>query len=236
MIDQAFIFAAGIGKRMRPLTDSIPKPMVEVLGKPVIDHILDHLAAAHIEKCVINAYHHADVLIAHLHGRAKDLPFEIIISRETQLLETGGGLKKALPLIDRDQPLYAINGDAFWIDAPHETTLSALAKNWDATSMDILLLLQPVETMVLTHGVGDYDFTRGAHIARNMTQAGTHMFAGTRILHPRIYDYKQWPDAYSFLAMMDAAQEKDRLLGMPHKGTWHHLSTPEDVHNVNGAT
>lgn len=235
MITQAFIFAAGIGKRMRPLTDHIPKPMVNVLGKPVIDHILDRLAAARIEKCVINAHHHADVLVAHLEARRGELPFEIVISREHDLLETGGGLKNALPLIDRDQPLYAVNGDAFWLDAPHMPTLDALASGWDGNAMDILLLLQPVQTMVLTHGVGDYGFTGGTHIARNRTQGGTHMFAGTRILAPRIFDDRTWPAAFSFLAMMDAAEEKQRLHGLVHEGTWHHLSTPEDVSRVNGA-
>jgi len=232
VIDQAMIFAAGEGQRMRPLTNDIPKTMVPVLGKPIIDHILGHMAASPVRRCVINSFYKADVLENHLRARQKDLPFDIIISREDRLLETGGGLKYALAHIDTQKPLYAVNGDAFWINAPEQTTLDALSRAWDDARMDILLLLQPVDSMRLTQGVGDYILNPDGTVTRSLNQSGTHMFAGTRILHPRIFARRDWPDYFSFLKMMDAAQEDGRLYGLVHKGIWHHLSTPQDVARV----
>lgn len=228
-IERAFIFAAGMGSRLRPYTDNIPKPMVEVWGKPIIDHIIDKLIKAGVKEIIVNTHYKADILITHL---TKRHDVKIIISDEQdKLLDTGGGLKKAIAHFNSG-PFYAINGDAFWIDSPEQDTLECLAMNWNGETSDILLLLQPIETMTLTKSSGDYDFREGQQIARNKNKKGTYAFTGIRILHPRIFDNVA-EGVFSFLEQMDEAEKNNKLAGFVHQGIWHHISTPEDLENVN---
>lgn len=228
--DKAFILAAGKGTRLRPYTDSVPKPMVKVGGKPIIDRALDKLEAEGVKDVVVNLYHLGEVLEDHLENRKKP---HIILSKETDLLETGGGTKKALHHFN-NEPFYLLNGDALWSDGSDGSALDRLARAWDADKMDMLLLLQPVSGMTLTNGLGDYTLETSGKAIRSPDKIGTHMFAGIRILHPRLFEGS--PDgAFSFLMQMDKAQQDDRLYGISHTGEWHHISTPEELERVDKA-
>jgi len=224
--DKAFILAAGMGTRLRPHTDTIPKPMVEIDGKSIIHRTLEKLAAEGVKEVVVNTHHLAPVLEKHL--KEISAP-KIIISHEEELLDTGGGLKKALHHFD--EPYYIINGDALWDDKT-PNALQRLANAWDASKMDILLLLQSVATMSVTHGVGDYHLLADGKVKRARKRDAAFMFAGVRIAHPRIFENS--PDgAFSFLSLMDKAETENKLYAIQHNDAWYHISTPEDLAAVN---
>lgn len=228
--ETAFIAAAGLGTRLKPYTDTMPKPMVPVNGQPIIGHILDQLITAGVQSVTVNLHHKAEILRDYL-ATCKNI--EIHQSFEETLLETGGGAKKALPTLG-SKPFYMINGDAFCIDGPSGSSLLNLAEVYHADTMDILLLLEPVSRMVLTQGVGDYDVVEGHKPLRNQNKQGPYMFAGIRICHPRIFE--NTPDgAFPFITLMDKAEREGRLFAHIHDGDWHHISTPEDLMRVNKA-
>ena len=225
--DKAFILAAGIGTRLRPHTDTIPKPMVDIAGRSIIERTIEKLDNEGVQDVVVNLHHLAPVLEKHLSTIKHP---NIILSHEEELLETGGGLKKALHHFG-DKAFYIINGDALW-DDQNPTALSHLARTWDDSKMDILLLLQSVSAMTVTNGVGDYHLQADGLVKRAGNRDGAFMFAGIRIAHPRIF--KDAPDrAFSFLTLMDKAQEQGRLYGIVHDDAWYHISTPEDLSAVN---
>ena len=227
--NKAFILAAGFGTRMRPLTNDMPKPMVKVGDKAMIDLALDKLAATGVERCVVNTHYKAEILQEHLKSRAQP---QVIISHETEILETGGGLKNAIHHFDA--PYYILSGDSVWEDAQGENALKTLAESWNPETMDILMLLQPVETMALTEGVGDYNLDEDGHATRSPDKTGAYMFTSIRINAPHIFESA--PNGpFNYRDLMDEAQEKGRLYGIVHNGTWHHISTPEDLEKVNKA-
>ena len=230
--EKAFILAAGYGTRMKPLTDTRPKPMVEIQRKPLLDYILEHLLEAEVREVVVNAHHHGDQIVDWAGSRAERFGLPIHVAEEPELLETGGGVKAALPYFE-GEPFYVIAGDAFWVNAPEENVFMTLAERWRPQDMDILMSLQAVQGMSLTRGVGDYDFVEGGRVVRSMDKSGSHMFTNIRINHPRVFEGT--PDgAFSFLECMDGAQEAGRLFGCEHQGDWHHISTPEDLAAVDG--
>lgn len=227
----AFILAAGKGSRLRPYTDTMPKPMVPVHGQPILDHTLEKLVQAGVENVTINLNYLGDRIKNYYEGRSHP---KITFSEETELLDTGGGVKYALETM-QGQPFYLINGDAFWTDLlDRDSALDALATAWDPQKMDILLLLQPLERMVLTHGVGDYDLNEDGTAVRALNKTGAYMFGGIRIVSPHIFEGIE-EDIFSFLKLMDKAQEQGRLYGVVHHGEWHHISTPEELERVNTA-
>ena len=225
--DHAFILAAGEGTRMRPLTNTIPKPMVELAGKPLIRHIIEKLDAEGVTDIGVNTHHLYDVIETYMAAITRP---RIHVSRETTLLNTGGGVKKALSNLGT-QPFYHINGDAFWTDG-YVPALTRLAQAWDASKMDILMLLIPVEKMILTQGVGDYDLDTQGRAMRSVDQRGQFMFTGIRITSPYIFS-DTIDENFSFLSLMDKSEKKGRLYGIVHDGDWHHISTPEDLSRVN---
>lgn len=226
---RAFVLAAGKGTRLRPYTDTMPKPMVSVGGKSIIKRTLEKLAAAGVEDVVINLHHLGPVLEEHL----KDIVHpNIIFSREEELLETGGGLKKALHYFDA--PYYIINGDALWDEGAGDTILARLADVWDDRKMDILQMVQPKDRMSLTGFVGDYDMDADGRLTRSKEKAGAYMFGGIRIAHPRIFENSP-EGAFSFLQLMDRAQDQGRLFGVAHNAEWYHISTPEDLEAVDSS-
>lgn len=227
--DKAFILAAGLGTRLRPFTDTMPKPMVPVAGKPIIGHIIDQLIVAGVTSATVNLHHKADVLRDYLRTRSD---IEIHESLEKTLLDTGGGAKKALPTLG-DKPFYMINGDAFCVDGPSGSCLLNLASAYES-DMDILLMLEPVSRMVLTQGVGDYDVMEGNRPVRRKDKQGLYMFAGIRICHPRIFE-NTLDGAFPFISLMDKAEQERKLYAHIHDGDWHHISTPEDLSRVNEA-
>lgn len=229
----AFVLCAGMGTRMRPLTNDTPKPLVKIFDRPILDHIFDHLKASDIEKVTLNGHYKADQIEAYAENKSKE--FEVSFSYEYEILDTGGGLKKGLYTMPGNAPFYAINGDAYWVETPgSDTALTRLAHFWNPDIMDVLLLLEPVKRMSLTKGVGDYDMGTDHRLTRNISRTGTHMFTGIRLVHPRVFEFKSF-EAFSFLECMDEAQEAGRLFGIEHDGLWHHLSTPEDIQSVRAA-
>lgn len=231
-IGQAFVLAAGFAKRMRPLTDTLPKPLVELGGKPLLGHIFDHLQRENVQRVVVNGHHCIGPLRDYIAGAgALYKGMEIILSEEETLLDTGGGAIKAMDYLDRSRPFYMINGDSYWTNPPRQTSLSALRDIWNNEAMDVLLLLQNVNGMHLTGPVGDYKLIDGQGV-RAADRDGTHMFSGVRIVHPRALEHYGSGQAFSFLKVMDEAEAQYRLYGCDHDGEWHHISTPEDLLNV----
>ncbi len=227
---KAFILAAGKGTRLRPHTDTMPKPMVPIAGRSIIKRTIEKLAKEGVEEIVVNLHHLADVLEDHL----KDVVApKIIFSHEEELLETGGGLKKALQYFG-DEPYYIINGDAMWDEGPNDTILKRLSDSWDEKTMDILQMVQPKELMNLTDFIGDYDMAPDGRLTRSLDKTGAYIFGGIRIAHPRVFDNS--PDgAFSFLQLMDRAQSQGRLYGVAHDAEWYHISTPADLAAVDAA-
>lgn len=219
------VLAAGLGKRMRPVTDKIPKPMVPVAGKPLLDWGLDHLAEAGVQKAVVNVHYLADQIEAHLSTR-NGLAFHISDERDV-LLESGGGIIKALPLLGAD-PFFLINSDTFWLD-DGEANLVRLARSFDAKSMDILLMLA-AHGQATGHGdKSDFTIGKDGRLARFAEGAGTgYIYAGAAILHPRIFDGAQ-TDAHSLNREFNTAIEAGRLFGMPMHGRWITVGTPDAI-------
>jgi MurNAc alpha-1-phosphate uridylyltransferase len=218
------VLAAGLGLRMRPITLSLPKPLIPIAGRSLIDRILDHLVAAGVAEAVVNTHHLGHVLERHLAGRG-DL--KITLSSEPNLLETGGGIANALPLLG-DRPFYAINGDVLWRDG-REPGLVALARTWQDEQMDALLLLQPTTTAIGYAGPGDFFLeTTGRLCRRGGRPAAPFLFTGLQILHPRLFAEAP-AEPFSLNVLFDRAIGDGRLFGVVHEGGWCHVGTPADI-------
>jgi len=228
----AFILAAGKGERLRPYTNTIPKPMVSVGGMPLVDHVLNAVETVGVHDVTLNLHYLAPVLQNHLLKRASP---RLTFSFEQELLDTGGGIKKALYTMG-GQPFFCLSGDMLWEDGPSGDTLGNLAAGWD-DHMDLLLLLQPVENMKLTSGSGDYDITPQGHVVRNKNKTGKFFWPSLRICHPRLFEntaeFEGPNGAFSFLHLMDRAERQGRLGAVVHDGICHHISTPADLDRVN---
>lgn len=225
--DKAFILAAGFGKRLRPLTLSRPKPMVTVHDKPMIDYAIEHFQTYGVQDFVVNTHHLPDILQNHLR---QTYGSHVTILHEPEILETGGGLKNGLSLFD-GQDFFVVNGDTIWADEPDKTALCRMADAWDPNKMDILMLLQPVSRMTVTHGVGDYDLDDQGRATRSHDQTGEYMFTSVRLNRSSIFEGT--PDgAFSYLQLMDKAEREGRLFGLIHDGQWFHISTPQDLEDT----
>ena len=224
--DTAFVLAAGLGKRMRPLTATKPKPLVEVAGKPLLDHVLDRLRAAGVKKVVVNVHYLPDSLEAHLHGRAEGL--EVAISDERPLLlETGGGLVKAAPMIGCD-PFLVVNSDNYWVDGPADT-LKVLASQWDDSKMDALLLLVPHARAFNHRGLGDFHMDRAARLVRRgRSRVAPFVYTGIQMVSKRLLDGA--PEGpFSTNILWDRAIEAGRCFGAVHHGLWFDVGNPEAI-------
>lgn len=222
----AMVMGAGLGKRMRPLTATRPKPLVKVAGRALLDHALDRLRAAGVKKAVVNVHYLADALEAHLRNRVKGI--EIVISDERdQLLETGGGLVHALPLIDAD-PFLVANADNLWIDGPIDT-LRLLASNWDDAKMDALLLLVPLARANCHGGQGDFHLSPEGRISRR--KPGTvapFVYTGIQMASKRLL--RDAPSgAFSTNILWDRAIAAGRCYGAVHQGLWFDVGTPAAI-------
>jgi MurNAc alpha-1-phosphate uridylyltransferase len=222
----AMIMAAGLGKRMRPLTATRPKPLVEVGGKALLDHVLDRLRTAGVQNVVVNVHYLADALEAHLATRADGLNVSISDERDL-LLETGGGLIKAEPLIDGD-PFLALNSDNLWIDGPADT-LKLLASQWDGDKMDALLLLVPQARAIGHKGQGDFHMDRVGRIRRReRSHVAPFVFTGIQIASKRLLrDAPSGP--FSTNILWDRAMEEGRAYGAVHQGLWFDVGTPQSI-------
>jgi MurNAc alpha-1-phosphate uridylyltransferase len=222
----AMIMAAGLGKRMRPLTATRPKPLIEVNGKALLDHVLEKLREAGVKKVVVNVHYLADALEAHL--KSRDHGLEIVISDERDvLMETGGGLIKAEPLIDSD-PFLALNSDNLWIDGPADT-LKLLASQWDDTKMDALLLLVPQASALNHKGIGDFHMDRAGRIRRReKSHVAPFVFTGIQIMSKRLL--RDAPDGpFSTNILWNRAIEEGRCFGAVHQGLWFDVGTPQSI-------
>ncbi|MGP1394151.1 MAG: nucleotidyltransferase family protein [Inquilinaceae bacterium] len=222
--DRAMILAAGLGTRMRPLSADRPKPLVEVAGRALIDHVLDRFQAFGVGRVVVNTHHHAERLEAHLASRASPA---IAISRETDRLETGGGVRRALPLLGPG-PFFVANADALWRDGT-ASALARLAGAWEDGRMDGLLLLVPTARAVGADGAGDFDLAPDDRLVRRVPGVpAPYVYGGVHITHPRLFE--DAPDgAFSLNLLWDRALAEGRLHGLVHDGAWHHVGNPAAV-------
>ena len=220
----AMVMAAGLGKRMRPLTASRPKPLVTIGGKTLLDHVLDRLRVAGVEKLVVNVHYLADALEAHLNTNVDGFGIKVSDER-TQLLETGGGLVKAAPLID-DDPFLAINSDNLWIDGPADT-LKLLASGWDDARMDALLLLVPHARAQNHHGIGDFHMDRQGRLRRRRkSYVAPFVYTGIQIVSKRLLEGA--PEGpFSTNILWDRAIAAGRCFGAVHQGLWFDVGNPE---------
>ncbi|MFY9602674.1 MAG: nucleotidyltransferase family protein [Pseudolabrys sp.] len=228
---RAMILAAGLGTRMRPLTDTLPKPLVKVAGKPLIDHVLDRLAEAGVERVVVNVHHLADQMQRHLAQRKQPL---IVISDERGLLlGTGGGVKKALPELG-DAPFFHINSDTIWIDGV-KPNLARLADAFDPAAMDALLLLAPTNGSIGYSGRGDFAMAADGQLRKRAEQeVAPFVYAGAAILSPALF--KSTPEGeLSLTTLFDRAAQARRLHGLRMEGLWMHVGTPEAIASAEAA-
>jgi MurNAc alpha-1-phosphate uridylyltransferase len=224
MIRRAMVLAAGQGLRMRPITLTRPKPLVEVAGRTMLDRALDHLAAAGITEMVVNTHWLAECIADHLRGRGG-----ITLSHEDELLETGGGVAKALPLLGAD-PFYVVNSDIIWTDG-ERPALTRLAEAWDGARMDALLLLQPTASAVGYEGRGDFELGGDGVPHRRRGETAPLLFSGIQILHPRLFS--DCPGGnFSLNVLYDRALADNRLSVLVHDGGWYHVGTPDALPDV----
>lgn len=225
-LDTAMVLAAGLGKRMRPLTATRPKPLVVVAGKPLLDHALDRLKAAGVKRAVVNVHYLADALEAHLKRRVQGI--DIIVSDEREkLLETGGGLVKALPLIDED-PFLVVNSDNLWVDGPADS-IRALAARWNDAEMDALLLLVPLARANCHSGRGDFHMDGSGRLSRRKPgRVAPFVFTGVQIVSKRLFEGAK-AEPFSLNLLWDRAIEKGRAFGLVHNGLWFDVGTPPAV-------
>lgn len=227
---RAMVLAAGRGERLRPLTERLPKPLIEVGGKAMLDWALDHLAAAGIDQAVVNLHHLGGQIEAHVTGRACP---RVVFSREAELLDTGGGVAAALARLGPDA-FYVLNGDVVWLNGL-EPVLDRLARAWDEAEMDALLLLHPVADAYGYDGRGDFTMDAAGRLRRRRErEVAPFVFAGVQLLHPRLFAAA--PDgAFSLNLLYDRAIESGRLWGLRHGGRWFHVGTPEALKGVDDA-
>lgn len=222
----AMVMAAGLGKRMRPLTAARPKPLVEVAGAALIDHVLHRLAQAGVRRAVVNVHYLAAALEAHLARHAHGL--DIVISDEREVLrETGGGLVKALPLIDCD-PFIQVNSDNYWVDGPVDA-LTLLAERWDDAAMDALLLLVPLARANCHNGRGDFHMDAAGTIARRRTgRIAPFVWTGVQLLSKRLI-VDPPAEAFSTNVFWDRAIAAGRCFGVVHQGLWFDVGSPPAI-------
>jgi MurNAc alpha-1-phosphate uridylyltransferase len=222
----AMVLAAGLGKRMRPLTATRPKPLIEVAGQSLLDHLLERLSAAGVEKAVVNVHYLADAVEAHLNKNAHGLDISISDERGL-LLETGGGMVKALPLIDAD-PFLVVNSDNLWIDGPADT-LKLLASHWDGGKMDALLLLVPHARASTHGGRGDFHMDRTGRLRRrHRSHVAPFVYTGIQMVSKRLLDGA--PEGpFSTNLLWDKAMGEGRCFGAVHQGLWFDVGTPEAI-------
>lgn len=225
MPSRAFVLAAGLGTRMRPITLTIPKPLVVISGRTMLDHALDRLAHAGVKQSVVNVHYLADQIAAHLERRTA--PAILISDERSALLDTGGGVARALPLLG-DEPFFLMNSDSLWIDGA-QNNLSRLAAAWDASRMDALLLLADTTASLGYDGRGDFLMDKqGVLTRRSARTAAPFVYAGVAILSPALFAHAPG-GAFSLNLLFDTALAAQRLYGVRLDGHWLHVGTPAAI-------
>lgn len=221
----AMVLSAGLGSRMRPITDKMPKPLVKVFGKTLLDHGLDALSQAAVTNAVVNVHYFPEQIEAHVQSRIS--PNILISDERNQLLDSGGGIAKALPKIG-PKPFYLLNADSFWIEGI-KPNLQLLGESWNDDEMDIILLLSGIHNCVGYPGKGDFTMDpEGRLERRGERELAPFAYSGAAILHPRIFE--QAPqDSFSLNLLFDRAIEQGRLFGCNMDGLWLHVGTPQAI-------
>ena len=221
----AMVLAAGLGTRMRPLTNERPKPLIDVAGRKLIDYTLDRFEAFGVKKAVVNVHYFADMLEDHLQQRASP---QISISDERELLlETGGGITKALPLLGGD-PIFCTNTDAILIDDPIDEACKTLAQVWDPLHMDALLLLTPHSSSTGYDGAGDFQLNGDGGLSWRQGTSAPFIYTGLQIINPHLFaDCPVKP--FSLKTVWEKAHSEGRLHGIVHRGLWMHVGDPEGL-------
>ncbi|MCE3255216.1 MAG: mannose-phosphate guanylyltransferase [Rickettsiaceae bacterium] len=232
-INQAFILAAGKGERMKPLTDVIPKPLAKIKGKAMIDYIIEKLSAfSSINKIIVNSYYLPEILEAHLHSLNNP---KIIISHETEKLETGGGMINAIPLFDANQPILIINGDVFWLDK-NNSLIRKMIENFDEKEMDILLALKPKEQFYGYEGKGDFDLNETSGELSKARPESSHTYIGVQIFHPRILQKAPEEKCFSLSHFFKKAEKEngvlERIKGIEVKEKVFHVGTVKSLEDL----
>lgn len=222
----AMVLCAGLGLRMRPITNTIPKPLIQVAGRSMLDRVLDHLDEAEVPHVVVNHHWLGRRIVEHLSDRP-----EVILSDESgALLETGGGVTKALPLLGPD-PFYVCNGDIVWFNGL-TPALIRLREAWDDARMDALLLMQRTPSAYGYDGPGDFFLDPlGLARRRKAREIAPYLFAGVQILHPRLFADAP-KGAFSLNRLFDRALAEGRLYGVVHDGEWFHIGDPRSLAEI----
>lgn len=222
--EKAMVLAAGLGTRMRPITNHMPKPLVRVGGKTLLDWGLDALAEAGIRDAVVNVHYFPDMVIEHVAHR--QMPAITISDERDHLLDSAGGIVKALPFFG-EEPFFILNADTFWIDR-EGSNLKRLASFWDGERMDILLML--ADPQIATGHTGKLDFLMddGGALERTRGTDSGYIYAGAAILHPRIFAGAS-PEPHSLNLYFDRAISAGRLFGLPLDGHWLTVGTPDAI-------
>jgi MurNAc alpha-1-phosphate uridylyltransferase len=219
------VLAAGLGVRMRPLTDKMPKPLVQVAGRALLDHVLDKLGAAGVSEAIVNVHYLPDQIIDHVASRNQ--PRVVISDERDKVLGTGGGVVKALPLLG-DTPFFHVNADTMWIDGVRPN-LTRLAEAFDPARMDILLLMAPTTSSIGYGGSGDYAMLPdGTLRKRKEHQVVPFVYAGVAVMSPSIFAEAPAGE-FSLTKMFDRANAQERLFGLRLDGVWMHVGTPDAV-------
>lgn len=224
---RAMILAAGLGTRLRPLTELVPKPLLDVGGKPLIDHAIDRLKAFGIAEVVVNSHYLAGQLEDHLARRASP---PVRISHEAVLLGTGGGVRQALPLLGPD-PFLVLNADTIWLDGP-TPALRRLCRRWDDGRMDALLLLVSTTKAIGVEGLGDFYMDPLGRVTRRVHGVvAPYFYGGVQLVHPRLLAGA--PDGpFAMNLLWERAIQAERLYGLVHDGVWFHVGTPGSLAEV----
>ncbi|MEY3634805.1 MAG: hypothetical protein RLZZ61_1215 [Pseudomonadota bacterium] len=225
-VHTAMIMAAGKGTRMMPLTANRPKPLIEVGGVALLDHVLDHLRDAGVGKIVANVHYLAEHIEQHLAASAADL--DVRISDERALLrDTGGGLVHALPLIS-DDPFICVNADNWWTNAG-DNAISQLMMHWDDSRMDVLMLLIPLETAYNSQGIGDFNMDADGRLSRRQGDApASYVWTGIQMLSKRLI-VDPPADVFSTNIFWDRAIAQGRCMGILHDGLWFDVGYPAAI-------
>jgi MurNAc alpha-1-phosphate uridylyltransferase len=222
---KAMVLAAGLGLRMRPITANLPKPLVRVAGKPLLDHVLDKLAEAGVADAVVNVHYLPDQIINHVAGRSA--PKVTISDERDQVLGTGGAVVKALPLLGT-APFFHLNADTMWIDGT-QPNLKRLADTFDPARMDILLLMAPTASSIGYSGRGDFAMTPdGTLRKRKELEVVPFVYAGVAILSPHLF-HDAPRGEFALTDIFDRVGEQGRLFGLRMEGVWMHVGTPEAI-------
>ncbi|RZI47055.1 nucleotidyltransferase family protein [Candidatus Finniella inopinata] len=226
-IKQAMILAAGFGKRLRPLTDVTPKPLISIGSTTCLDETINRLHAVGVEKIVVNTHHLAKEIHQHLAEQPK-----ILFSYEPVISETGGGIAKALKHFG-DQPFVCINGDIWWQDSPTEPLLTKMADAWDPDTMDVLLAVVPKHQTIGYYGRGDYnkDDRSNLHLAEP-ENPGDYVYTGIQILSAEVFQKSRvWPHQTIFpvTKIFAEAEHRKRLHGLTHENLWADIGSPQGL-------